>query len=428
MGECVFMKTSLAQFIARNRLCAEGYDLPTEITRFREEMVKGLSKEGSSLFMIPSFLDPAGNAVEDGSIIVLDAGGTNLRVGAVTFADGVVSAVNFQKYPLPGTDRELTAVEFFDAVAEKLAPYLGESDKIGFCFSYAAQCMENKDARLVAFCKEVKVTGAEGIEICKALDAAIRRRGVEKKYSYVQLNDTVATLLGGMAASRREAYDGYIGFILGTGTNGCYAEKTANITKYEGTAYTAEEMIVNMEAGCYAGFQKGEIDERIDAASAIPGDHLAEKMIAGAYLGKIILEALRQAKQEGLLASGLPEHTDEIPMPDVNAFLAGDCGVLDCIADTEKETVREIILSLYGRTARLMAVVFGAIALHLDAGREKPMAIVLEGSTYQKSPCLQNLLGQELETLRKTYGVGFAVIAAENTTLTGSAYAAVSNT
>ena len=74
------------------------------------------------------------------------------------------------------------------------------------------------------------------------------------------------------------------------------------------------------------------------------------------------------------------------------------------------------------------AVVFGAIALHLNLGREKPMAIVLEGSTYQKSTCLQALLKQELEELRKTYGVGFAIIAAENTTLTGSAYAAVSNT
>ena len=98
---------------------------------------------------------------------------------------------------------------------------------------------------------------------------------------------------------------------------------------------------------------------------------------------------------------------------------------------------RELLCALAGPSvtlllafgaARLGAVVFAAVALQQNAGREKPMAIVLEGSTYQKSPCLQTLLGQELETLRKTYGVGFAVIAAENTTLTGSAYAAVSNT
>ena len=260
-----------------------------------------------------------------------------------------------------------------------------------------------------------------------ALIEAIRRRGVTKAYSYVQLNDTVATQLGGMAASHREAYDGYIGFILGTGTNGCYAEKTKNITKYGGAAYKAPTMIVNMESGCYAGFGKGEIDRRIDAASAIPEDHQAEKLISGAYLGKILMEALHQAQQEGLIASALPAG-DEIPMPDVNAFLAEKSGLLDCLREEDRSAARELILALYSRTARLMAVVFASIALQLDAGREKPMAIVLEGSTYQKSPRLQEYLAAELEDLKAAYGIRFEILSAENATLTGSAFAAISNT
>jgi len=55
------------------------------------------------------------------------------------------------------------------------------------------------------------------------------------------------------------------------------------------------------------------------------------------------------------------------------------------------------------------------------------MAIVLEGSTYQKSPRLQECLAHELDALREAYGIGFAVLSAENATLTGSAFAAVSN-
>jgi len=417
---------SVSDFIEKYGLSADVYDTKTEIARFREEMGKGLRGEDSSLYMIPTFLSPDAAAVEDETILVLDAGGTNLRVGAVTFRGGVAAEVDFQKYPLPGTDRAITAEEFFDAVAEKLAPYLDRGSKVGFCFSYVARCMENRDAKLVAFCKEVKVTGAEGVEICRSLDEAIRRRGVTKPYSYVQLNDTVATQLGGMAASRRDAYDGYIGFILGTGTNGCYAERTEVVTKYRGTAYTAPTMIINMESGCYAGFQKGEIDRRIDAASAIPGDHQAEKLISGAYLGKILMEALRQAEIEGVIASALPEG-DEIPMPDVNAFLAGEKSVLDCLSAADREAARAVILALYSRTARLMAVVFASIALQKDAGKEKPMAIVLEGSTYQKSPRLQECLAHELDALREAYGIGFAVLSAENATLTGSAFAAVSN-
>lgn len=409
----------MLEFLRKQYLTAECYDLQAEIARFREEMSRGLKGEKSSLFMIPTFLSPEAGDIADQTLIVLDAGGTNLRVGCVAFKGGVVSRVEFEKYPLPGTDRELDCDEFFDAVAEKLAPYLDKGEKIGFCFSYVAHCMENKDAKLEAFCKEVKVRGAEGVEICKALDAAIARRGVKKKYSYVQLNDTVATLLGGMAATQRSKYDAYIGFILGTGTNGCYVENTKAIEKYTGSLYTAPTMIVNMESGCYAGFQKGEIDEALDAASAIPGDHQAEKLISGAYLGVILASALRKA--------GLMLHDRrEIPMPHVNAFLAGEKSVLDDLVE-DRAAVTQIIEGLYSRTARLMAVVYASIALHTGRGKEKPMAIVLEGSTYQKSPRLQSFLAAELDTLKKTYGISFEVVSAENATLTGSAYAAVGN-
>ncbi|MBQ7566506.1 MAG: hypothetical protein IJT18_05240 [Oscillospiraceae bacterium] len=415
-------------FLKRFSLTASCYDMALEASRFGEEMQRGLAGEKSSLFMIPTFLSPEAGQIADQTVIVLDAGGTNLRVGRVTFRGGAVADAEFEKCPLPGTERELTCDEFFDAVAEKLAPYLDCGDKIGFCFSYAAQCMENGDAALVAFCKEVKVTGAEGVHICKALKEAIRRRGVKKEFRFVQLNDTVASQLGGMSQSDRSLYGNYIGFILGTGLNACYTEKTGNITKYRGTLYRAPEMIVNMEAGCYAGFAKGEIDRRIDCASAIPGDHQAEKMMSGAYLGKILCEALREAHREGLFASAIPDGVSEIFMPDVNKFLAGDKSMLDTLRMDRSDIslCRAVIEALYGRTARLMASIFTAVALH-TAPEKKELCVVLEGSTYQKSPLLQEKLAAELETAEKLSGCRFTVMQAKDPTISGSAYAAVSN-
>ena len=416
------------QFLKRYMLAPACYDLETEVSRFREEMQRGLEGEKSSLLMIPTFVSPEAGEIAPQTVIVLDAGGTNLRVGAVTFSGGVVTDVDFQKYPLPGTAEPLTKTAFFDAIAEKLAPYLDRGSRIGFCFSYAADCMENHDAKIVAFCKEVTVTGAEGAEICKELSEAIRRRGIQKTYSFVQLNDTVATQLGGMAASDRGSYGGYIGFILGTGMNGCYTERTERIEKYTGGIYRAENMIVNMEAGCYSGFEKGALDRAVDAQSAIPGDHQAEKMMSGAYLGKILCHALKAANAEGITQSAIPQELSEIPMPDVNAFLANQPGMLDAlIAPQDRETVRAIIEGLYSRTARLMAIIFASVALHTGQGAKKPMCIVLEGSTYQKSPRLQAHLAEELETVRQKFGCRFEIIQAENPTLTGSAYAAVSN-
>lgn len=418
--------TALEAFLKRNCLTAENYDMAAEIGAFRGDMLCGLAGEAATLPMIPTFLAPVKSTAESRRIIAIDAGGTNLRTGVVTVTDGKVTDVEFTKCRIPGTDRELTNEEFYDAVAQRLVPYLDQSDAIGFCFSYAAECMDNGDARLYRFCKEVKVSGAEGKLICAELLAAIRRLGVTGEYRCVQLNDTVATMLGGMAVLRREDYDGFIGFILGTGINACYVENTAGITKYHGTGFSEEQMIVNMESGIYGGFARGPIDERIDAASAIPGDHMAEKMLGGAYLGKIIAEAMQDAAAEGFLQSALPRELREIPTMDVDAFLAGQPGVLDTLLVPEdRQTVRRIILSVYGRTARLMAVMLASVALHTGCGREKPMCVVLEGSTYHKSPMLQKAVAAELRALKLFYGISFEIVNANNQTLAGAAYAAL---
>ena len=288
--------------------------------------------------------------------------------------------------------------------------------------------MENGDAKLVSFCKEVKVTGAEGVAICDALARAIARRGIRTDYRMAQLNDTVATMLGGMAVTDTRPYDGSMGFILGTGMNGCYAERTAAVKKYRGSAYRSADMIINMECGFYAGFAKGDVDRRIDALSEKPGDHPAEKLMSGAYLGKILAETLRRARAEGLLRSEIPADLEEIPMPDVNGFLAGETSCLDTIlAREDRDPCRRIIEGIYGRAARLMAVMFTAIALHTGRGKERPMAIFLEGSTYQKSPLLKKSLTAELSAAEQTYGCRFRVLETVHPTLTGAAYAAVSN-
>ncbi len=420
------MIQKLNDFLRRERLCADCFDLSEEVERFRAEMRRGLAGEKSSLYMIPTFLCADRGAARDGRVVVLDAGGTNLRAGTVTFSGGKATDVTFEKSRMPGTDGTLSAERFFDRIAEKAAPYLDASDRVGFCFSYAAKCREDRDGTIIEFCKEVSVTGAEGLPICASLDAAIKRRGLSRSYRYVQLNDTVAALLGGLAAIDAAEFDGTVGFILGTGMNGCYSEKTAEIKKYTGLAYRDETMIVNMEAGCYAGFQGGSIDRAVDAESAVPGDHLAEKLVSGAYLGRILAAALDKAADEGLLTKGAG--VPKIPLQEVNAFLSGERSLFsDTFPEADFPTVRAIIESLYARAARLMAVIFTAIALQTGRGKEKPMCIVMEGSTYQKSATLQKLLDDELRGVRERFGCAFTIRFAENSTLTGAAYAAMTN-
>lgn len=421
---------SLHRFLMRNFLHPDCYDVPTETLRFQEEMNHGLQGEVSSLLMLPTFLTLAETEKKDCKILVLDAGGTNLRVGVAAVRGGRIAEIRFDKCSLPGSEEALSKDAFFDHVAAALAPYLHESDRVGFCFSYAAECLENHDARLKAFCKEVQVYGAEGVEICHELDAAIRRRGITKTYRYVQLNDTVATLLGGMAGEDSGRYSDALGVILGTGMNVCYLEKTANITKYKGDFYREERMIVNMEAGCYAGFPKGVFDHEVDAASQIPGDHQLEKLVSGAYLGNILLTALCAAAREGLLSATLGERLrtrTELPLPEVGAFLHDGTGEFSALVGDDAPAVRTIIAGIYSRAARLLAIVFAAVARQNDTGRDRPVCIVLEGSTYQKTKLIQDALHAELEVLRKETGREYVITSAANATLTGAAYAALTN-
>ena len=443
----------LREFLLANHLTAEQYDLATEIGAFRGDMLCGLAGESATLPMIPTFLSPDADLGGETAIAVIDAGGTNLRTGIAYLRGGKIGGVHYEKCRMPGIEKAVSSDAFFDAIAEKLAPYLADADRIGFCFSYPADCTDDGDAKIVRFCKEVKVRGAEGKSICRELLAAIRRRGIEKNFTCVQLNDTAAAMLGGMANAEREKYSGFLGFILGTGVNACYVEKTENVEKYvnapvgahsmrpsdtvqgqraidnrpydKALAYTKPSMIINMESGMYGGFARGPLDLRLDQASQLPGDHCAEKMLSGVYLGKLIYAALGEAKAAGLLSSAPQNDGSEVPMPDVNAFLADEPSMLDTLSDADRSTARAIILSIYGRAARLCAVMLAAIAMQMHAGRDKPVCVVLEGSTYHLSPKLKAYFARELEGLKLLYGLSFEIVRFDDQSLTGAAYAAL---
>lgn len=61
------------------------------------------------------------------------------------------------------------------------------------------------------------------------------------------LNDTTGTQL----AVGFEDPNCHVGLILGTGTNACYMEKTANIPKFKGDSSKFPEVIVNCEWGAF---------------------------------------------------------------------------------------------------------------------------------------------------------------------------------
>ena len=208
------------QFLHIHGQSADDIDIGASLEELNRQMKLGLRGEGG-LPMIPTYLDPdRADIVKSSKRILIDAGGTNFRSALGYFdADGKVRIEDLCKTGMPASDRLLSKSEFYGQIADNISRLLPQSDKIGFCFSYPIDMDKDVDGYVQPFTKEVKApevvgtkVGAETVAACKALDGNDRKA--------VILNDTVATLLGGMAIARKR-YSSYLGYIYGTGTNVC---------------------------------------------------------------------------------------------------------------------------------------------------------------------------------------------------------------
>lgn len=348
------------------------------------EMKNGLRGEASSITMIPTYISVNAKPIDDESIIVADAGGTNLRIGLCVYKNGRPQFSDIRKYPIPGAEKKLSSDEFFSELAEKILPYTNDSSRIAFCFSYPAEIFPDRDGKILSLNKELHVSGAVGKVVGASLKDKLAERGVDKEFTFTLLNDSTASLMGGIATIENLGYDGIAGLVLGTGSNTCCFEKGENIKKIAG----ANDMIINCESGSYSGAFRGKADLMTDQASEIPGDHLLEKMISGAYMGSVITNTAILASQEGLLSKNLLDQSLPFTLPELDEFVRGKDNRISeiCVGD-DNEIMRHIIDSVYERAAKLVCANLAALCVHADGGKfeNNPFCVIAEGSTFYNS-------------------------------------------
>ncbi|MDR1131442.1 MAG: hexokinase [Oscillospiraceae bacterium] len=413
-------------FMRRIGMHPEQTDIGETTRRCVSEMERGLRGENSSLTMIPTYISARGTPPDDVPVITVDAGGTNLRLALVTFRQGRPEISHLEVCPIPGSLHEVTADEFFGELADKLLPLTAFGDRIGFCFSYPAEIFPDRDGRILRFSKGVNVKDSAGLVIGKTLKARLAERGVTKALGFTLLNDTAAGMMGGAAEFSVSGFDGICGLILGTGFNTCYPEKGTEITKLK----NAEDMIINCETGNFSCLFRGRADEMTDLSSENPGIGLCEKMISGAYLGKVITNTARLAAEEGLLSAGFAE-ARPFALPELDDFLRSVCNRVSGLCRGGDETVMRRIIDLsFARAAKLICVNIAALCLKCDGGKraERPFCVVAEGSTFYKSL----LLRDKLEVCVKEYIAGrlsrhIVFRGADKLTLTGAALSALIN-
>ena len=144
----------------------------------RNDMINRYLGKESYQDMIPTYIDPSSIKLQEKTVIVIDAGGTNFRSSLVKFAkDGKASVSDFEKTRMPGTEGELTKSEFFGKIAKNIERFKGKCNEICFCFSYAMTITENHDGILTNFSKEVKAPQVVGSYIGLELKKALAEQG-----------------------------------------------------------------------------------------------------------------------------------------------------------------------------------------------------------------------------------------------------------
>jgi len=465
--EILKVKQKASEFLKKYKMFFSDIDKVKYIGYFIDEMEKGLCGKDSSLKMLPTFIDfsDISKINFNQSVIVLDAGGTNLRSALVKFSKNYKAEItNLSKYLMPGVKREVSKDVFFDKIVSSLKKIINQSDKIGFVFSYPIEIFKNKDGKLIKFTKEIKAPEVEGEFIGKNLIITLGKKNYCNKKKVVLLNDTVASLLSGIIAYPKRYYETYVGFVLGTGMNVSYFEKNSNIEKLKDIDTGSEinkqvklkklsdksrknlvdfnwesKQIINVEAGNFSRGPIGIIDEIFDKKTLNPGHARYEKMFSGAYFGNLALEVLKKAADDNILSKnaakiiyGLKElNSKEIDLflafPPINSIWSPYINLL---------TLQDILLIyfifdfLIERAAVLAAIVLGSIIIKTQTGKNPcyPVCIVAEGSSFYKMKNFNYRVNAHLKDIFKScslcnYEYYYEINKVENAILLGGAAA-----
>ncbi len=418
------------RFLDENGLCLTTVDAEACLAAFLSAMADGLAGREGALPMIPTFIDASHEVPVDEPVIVIDAGGTNLRVGLVTFGpDGEAAVQDFSVRPMPGTHGPISKDDFFDQFASLVRPFLNVSQRIGFCFSYPIELYPNRDGRLMFWSKEIDAPEIIGEMVGGNIVDRLTSGGCRP--SITVLNDTVATLLAGMGAGHARGADGYVGFILGTGTNTAYVEDNDQISKRTDLSPDGFQPI-NVESGTFDRCPRGPLDLRFDATTQDPGSYPFEKMISGAYRGGLCQVLLQAGTEHGLFsttAAKAIEDWQELSTVDVSRFLrdegAGGPFLAGSLSEDDQRVAFDLCQAVVDRAARLSAVNMAAAVIKGRGGDDpsRPTCVNADGSTFHKEPGFQGKVERALKTLLDPRGLHGRIIETKNAPTIGAAVA-----
>ena len=388
------------------------------IGNFRVELRRGLASEGAMLKALPTFISRLATGRERGDFLVIDLGGSNLRVGCVVLRGDGTFALDRTKWSLPDELRHAKGVVLFDFIAECVRTYLegcphdslrvaldGKPCDLGFTFSYPVRQERLAHGVLIQWNKALACNDVIGLDVVRLLEEALQRKDLGNIRVKALLNDTVGTLVAQAYADA----DTRIGVILGTGTNAAYVESTSMLSKLGSSIQNEKEMVINVEWGAFGEGKPEylpltEVDRSVDAETVNPGKQPFEKMISGMYLGEVARRCLLDADGgQRITAAAFALDTADLSAMEASD---GECKKIMCQklqwtdpTPLEVTRTRDICRGIVQRSARLCAA--GIVALYRAIGAPKHRTVVaFDGSLYQYYPGYPRFLRGTLDELQ----------------------------
>lgn len=390
---------------------------------FVKELAKGLSVEGGSIPMNPTWCMAFPTGYETGTFLALDMGGTNLRVCEIILTDEKSEFDIIQsKYRMPEELKSGTSDELWEYIADCLQQFVeshhGTKDleklNLGFTFSYPATQDYIDHGVLQRWTKGFDIDGVEGQNVVPMFEAAIAKRGVPIKLTAL-INDTTGTLIASAYTDTKMK----IGCIFGTGCNAAYMENCGSIPKLAHMNLPPDTpMAINCEWGAFDNEHKvlprTPYDIIIDKDSPRPGQQAFEKMIAGLYLGelfRLVLVDLHDNKEvhifEGqnidklrkayTLDSSFLSMVEEDPFENLSEtgdLFQNKLGIT--ATHSELELIRRLAELIGTRAARLSSC--GVAAIATKKGYET-CHVGADGSVFNKYPHFKQRGAQALREI-----------------------------
>jgi len=381
-------------------------------TTFTSELKKGLTSEGGSIPMFPTWVCNTPTGKETGRYLGVDLGrtikGYNLRVCEVEFLEELGDFdITQSSYRIPESVKSGDSDKLWDFVATCLYMFLdsqqeiGKLDKIhlGFTFSFPVAQDYINEGILQKWLRGFDVKGVEGNDVVPLLENALKKKGMPIKVVAL-INDSVGTLIASAYTNRQVK----VGCIFGTGSSAAYFEKCGAVKKL---AHKKLDPDMPMALNCQWGEFKHDVlprnkyDITVDKTSSCPGEQTFEKLIAGLYIPEIFRTVLLDLHANPKVKLFAGQNVDKLKTPyilDAPFMNAIEADPFDNLFETEDVfrrhvsiapshtelwLVRRVAELIGSRAARLSACGLAALCIETDT---TSCCVGADGSMFNRYP------------------------------------------